>query len=177
MNKKNHQLDEFFERYRMMVIRNAYLTVQDYYAAEDICQETFLRLSRNLHKVPPENVKAWLLQVSGNLAIDYMRKGGKYQIDVGLEEVDLEIASEFHIDPEQILEKKEVSESTRRVLGKLRREKPKWYAVIVMSHLEGMDNHAIGKALDISPILVSQWKGRASKWLRNAYKKLEERDR
>lgn len=173
MKEKNHQLDEFFEKYRTMVIRNAYSILKDYYAAEDICQETFLRLSREMEKVPPKNVKAWLLRVSENLAIDYMRKGGKYRIDVGLDEKMLEVSEEFYADPEQILEKKEKCENKGRVLGQLKEEKPQWYEAIIMSHLEGMDNTSIGKALGVTPALVSQWKGRGKKWLREAYKKEE----
>ena len=44
-----------------------------------------------------------------------------------------------------------------------------------MSHLEGLDNRAIGKAMGISPLLVSQWKRRATKWLQEAYREEEQK--
>lgn len=55
MDRENDRLDALFIEYRKIVIRNAYLFVKDYYIAEDICQETFIRLERNLGTVPPEN--------------------------------------------------------------------------------------------------------------------------
>ena len=88
MDRENDRLDALFIEYRKIVIRNAYLFVKDYYIAEDICQETFIRLERNLGTVPPEKVKGWLLCVSERLAIDYLRKGGKYKIHVGLDEAE-----------------------------------------------------------------------------------------
>lgn len=175
MRDKDRQLDEFFIKYRTMVFRNVYYMLNDYYAAEDICQETFLRLSRDIDRIPPGSVKSWLIRVSGNLAIDYTRKGGKYHIEVGLEEGVMEIADEFWVDPVQILEKKEKCKDRERVLLRLKEEKPKWYEVILMSHLEGLDNRAIGKAMGISPLLVSQWKRRATKWLQEAYREEEQK--
>ena len=77
MMEKDHRLDDYFVQYKDMVIRNIYLYV-DYYTAEDLCQETFIRLQKYLERVKPEKVKAWLLAVSEHLALDYLKKGGKY---------------------------------------------------------------------------------------------------
>lgn len=176
MKDKDRQLDEFFIKYRTMVFRNVYYMLNDYYAAEDICQETFLRLSRDIDRIRPGNVKSWLIRVSNNLAIDYTRKGGKYQVNVGLDESTMETAEEFWVDPVQILEKKEKCADRERVLSRLKEEKPQWYEVIVMSYLEGMDNRTIAGKLGISPMLVSKWKERGKKWLQEAYRE-EERKR
>ena len=56
----------------------------DDHTAEDLCQETFIRLSEDLERVEPEKMKAWLLEVSDNLTKDYLRKGGKYKVYLGL---------------------------------------------------------------------------------------------
>lgn len=80
MMEKDHRLDDYFVQYKDMVIRNIYLYV-DYYTAEDLCQETFIRLQKYLERVKPEKVKAWLLAVSEHLALDYLKKGGKYDFE------------------------------------------------------------------------------------------------
>lgn len=169
MEKKNYRLDSFFLKYRDMVIRNAFLFVKDYHTSEDICQETFIRLEKNLNRVLPEKVKSWLLCVSERLSMDYLRKGGQYEMRVGLDGIELESFVEYDSDLSCLIEKKEECEQKEKALRRLKREKPLWYEVLCMSYLENMDNISIGKELGIKPYLVSKWKERARKWLQAAY--------
>ena len=69
MDRENDRLDALFIEYRKIVIRNAYLFVKDYYIAEDICQETFIRLERNLGTVPPERAGCFAYQNVWQLTI------------------------------------------------------------------------------------------------------------
>lgn len=171
MKKENDRLDDFFMKYHDMVIRNAYLLVKDYYLAEDICQETFIRLGKHLDHVPPEKVKAWLIYVSGRLAVDCLRKGGKYETKIGVDETELELLIENDYDLSCLIVKKEEYEQRGKVLKQLKKEKPLWYEVICMSYLEDMDNPSIGKELGVKPSLVSKWKERGKRWLKTAYEK------
>lgn len=169
MRKENKQLDDFFKKYRDIVIRNVYLFVRDYYSAEDICQETFIRLDKNLNHIPPEKVQSWLICVSGRLAIDYLRKGGRYETEVGVDEKELELVIENDSDLSYLIEKKEEYEQRGKILKQLKKEKPLWYEAICMSYLEDMDNPSIGKELGVKPSLVSKWKERGKRWLKTAY--------
>lgn len=175
MIEKEHQLDDFLGKYRRLIINNAYMYVNDYYTAEDICQETFLRYYRNIDKIPDHKAKSWLLQVSENLAIDHLRKGGKYRTDVGLDMSLLEIADESHPDPVTIVVSKEVHEMRKRVLARLKREKPIWYEIIMLSDVEGKSNEEIADIYAVQPSLVSKWKERGKRWLRDRYELEEER--
>ena len=169
MEKRNDRLDDFFMEYRTMVIRNAYMYVKDYYVAEDICQETFIRFGKHMEDIPSEKVKGWLFCISERLAFDYLRKGGKYETFVGLEETELNRFSENYSDVSHLLEKKEEYEHRGRVLERLKREKPLWYETMCMCYLENMDNPSIGKELGVKPYLISKWKERAKSWLKTAY--------
>lgn len=177
MIEKDHLLDDLFMKYRTMVIRNAYLFVKDYYTAEDICQETFIRLGENLDKIPPEKIKAWLIRVSEHLALDYLKKGGKYEIGLGIEECSEEFVNDDYFDLSSMIVHKEEAECKGRILNKLKRERPLWYETIMMSNLEDMDNSSIGKELGIKPNLVSKWKSRTRKWLRDHYEREEDREK
>lgn len=177
MDKKNHQLDDFFRKYRNIVIKNAYLYVKDYHAAEDICQETFIRLGENLDRVEPEKVKRWLLRVSEHLAIDYLRKGGNNKVSVGLDGIKEFSADRRYSDLSALLEEREEQELKTAALIRLRREKPIWYDTMLMSYVEEMDNHAIGNELGVKASLVSKWKERARRWLNAVYEENEKRDR
>lgn len=176
MDKENHQFDDFFRKYRNMVTKNVYSYVEDYYTAEDICQETFIRFRQNMDRVEPEKVKIWLFQVSKRLAIDYLRKGGKNKIDVGLEGARDIPADRKHFDLSAILEEKEDRELMGSALHRLKNEKPVWYDAVLMSYVEGMDNCTIGKELGVKAFLVSKWKARARRWLNRAYEENRKRD-
>jgi len=169
MKEKNHLLDDYFRKYRKLVIKNAYLFLKDYYEAEDICQETFIRLGENLDRVPPEKVKAWLIRVSERLALDYLRKGGKYEIELVNHQDETVIMEDTDLSSEMV--RREEVRNKGHVLKKLKRERPLWYEVLVMSSLENMDNHMIGDLLGIRPSLVSKWKERARCWLNESYEK------
>ena len=168
-------MDEILEKYRKLIINNAYSYVKDYYTAEDICQETFLRYFRREEPIEERKIKAWLLEVSRHLAIDHMRKGGKYKTDVGVEPYMLETKENAYPDPCSILAEKELKEIKLSVLERLKEEKPIWYDTIMLSILHDMDNKAIGDMMGISPALVSKWKERGKHWLRDRYEIEEER--
>src|SRR5258705_10724901 len=61
--------DEAFTLHHRAVFRTARAVVRDSALAEDVTQEVFLRLYRNLHATPGEELlRAWLLRVTLNVA-------------------------------------------------------------------------------------------------------------
>ena len=63
-----------FEQLRTPVFRYLLRKTRDPRAAEDLTQETFLRLCRHLQEEHPlDNPKAWLFTVANNLAVDKNR--------------------------------------------------------------------------------------------------------
>lgn len=175
MKERDHRLDDYFERYGEMTFRNL-LTFVDYHTAEDICQETFLRLSRNLDHVAPEMVKAWLTEVSRRLAIDALRKGGKYTTKFGLDTGSIHIV-DARADTERIVEAVEESRKMGRILEYLRQEKPLWYDALLMRYQERMSDREIGKIMGIKASLVGQWRHRARLWLRERYAREYDEDK
>lgn len=169
MMERDHRLDDYFEKYCDLVIRNAYAIVKNYEEAEDICQESFARLLLRIEDVPPKKVKPWLMSVSKHLAIDHTRKGGRYKMNLGLE-ISEEYFMDDENDPVEIMMEKERSANRRIILRRLKDVNRNWYAAIIMSELKNMSNQEIGDILGISPGLVSQWKHKGKKWLQNAYR-------
>lgn len=177
MNEEDHLLDDCYGKYRDLVLRNALMIVKDYYLAEDIAQETFLRLGENADHIFPEKALRWLLRVSENLAKDYLKKGGHYRVTVGLDPDMQEGISRSNTDFSDLstlIAKKEACSQTGKLLKRLEKERPNWYRTLWMSYYEEMDNRSIGKELGVSPFLVSKWKERGKRWMLEAYKKEEE---
>ncbi len=173
MKEKDHRLGDYFKRYRKQIMWSIYLKTHDYHMAEDICQDTFVRLSRNLNRVPPEKVGKWLFLVSEHVRIDYLRKGGKYKT-ILQEEFSEELACDVESDPGNILVRREQREERDRVLERLAKEKPLWYEALMLHYMENMKDREIGKLLGVKASLIGKWRERTLKWLRNAY---EEEDR
>src|SRR6267143_7015255 len=66
--------DEAFTLHHRAVFRTARAVVRDSALAEDVTQEVFLRLYRNLDSTPGEELlKAWLLRVTLNVARNTIR--------------------------------------------------------------------------------------------------------
>src|ERR671912_1992861 len=66
--------DEAFTLHHRAVFRTARAVVRDTGLAEDVTQEVFLRLYRNLDATPGEELlRAWLLRVTMNVARNTLR--------------------------------------------------------------------------------------------------------
>lgn len=71
-----------FEQLQLPVFRYLLRKTRNAGTAEDLTQETFLRLCRHLRDDRPlDNAKSWLLTVANNLAIDAIR-GERGQMDL-----------------------------------------------------------------------------------------------
>lgn len=171
MSRGSHCLDFYVMEYQDVVIRNAYVYVKDYYVAEDICQETFIRFEQNMETIPDEKVIRWLLRVSERLALDHLRKGKRRGKNLGLEEYVGMLEDKRNTDASKMFIQKEEYEERMRVLEQLKELRPNWHDALIMSYLENMDNLSIGKELGATPALVSKWKERGQRWLREKYKK------
>lgn len=168
---QDHRLDEPFMKYKKMIIRHSFEYVKDYHTAEDICQESFLRLLKNIDKVPPDKMRVWLFRTATNLSIDHLRKGGKYKISIGLRDSDEINIYDEYMDLSYEFARKETCEEKEHTIKRLKEEKPEWYRAILMCHLEDMDNSSIGAAMGVKPTLISKWKERGRRWLRETYKR------
>jgi RNA polymerase sigma-70 factor (ECF subfamily) len=101
----NEKVLVYFEQLRLPVFRYLLRKTHNAGSAEDLTQETFLRLCRHLlDNKPLENPKAWLFTVANNLAIDVARSDGN---SVDLDERNWRLIEESRSatqsDPESIL--------------------------------------------------------------------------
>ena len=70
--------DELLRRHQKPLFNFLYRTLGDRHAAEDLLQETFLRLLTKRHKYRVRGAfTSWLYQIARNLSIDYRRKAAR----------------------------------------------------------------------------------------------------
>ena len=71
---KNERFEEYFLKYKNLIIRLVMLKLDDYQVAQEICQQVYVALYTNMDKVHPDLVKAWLIRCTQNAVIDYVRR-------------------------------------------------------------------------------------------------------
>src|SRR5262249_21310517 len=116
----SEKVQALFEQFRLPVFRYLLRKMRDSGRAEDIVQETFLRLFRHLRdERPMDNPKAWLFTVANNLVID-AKRGDQHVRDLdetAWEKVN-EAISSHEADPEkQVLQRERLDRLHLAVLN------------------------------------------------------------
>ena len=124
---------ELLQRYKNLVYSVALRMVNDKEEANDLAQEIFIKIYRNLEKYQPEfRFSTWTIKVATNHVIDYRRK--QRHEAISLEEVEATLADSAG-SPEAAFLAKEQTKMLHRLLDDL----PDMYKVpIVLYHQQGL---------------------------------------
>ncbi|MCC6465359.1 MAG: RNA polymerase sigma factor [Planctomycetes bacterium] len=68
------RFERYLDKFRGPIFTYVVRLVKDEQTAEDIAQETFVRLFRELEGIRDQTASAWLYRVARNLVTDYVRK-------------------------------------------------------------------------------------------------------
>jgi len=130
-------------RYKNLVYSVILRMVTDREEANDLAQDVFVKIYKNLDKYYPDyKFSTWVIRITTNHVIDYRRK--KKQDYVPLDEVSYEVAAPSDDSPEEAYLK---NERTRQ-LAKLIRELPDMYRLpIVLYHQQGLSYQEIADAI------------------------------
>lgn len=113
--------------------------------AEDVLQETFLRVMRNIHLYTyPRPFKAWLYAIATNLARNHY-KSGYVRLTQSIDE---DIGAGESLDAELLAQEaaQEVAREVREVLACL---PPQQREVIILAYYQAMSSQEIAEILDI----------------------------
>lgn len=126
--------------------------------AEDIAQESFLRLWRNPRQVRDgKALRSWLMRVASNLAVDRYRRQGP--VDGG----ELPDTADDAPGPELSLRRANVTAVVDAAIAGLPERQR---LALVLSHYEGCGNPEIAFALDVSVEAVESLLARARRSLK-----------
>lgn len=112
------QLTRMMEQYMNLVFSVCVKMTNDYFAAEDLTQETFLSALNNLASFNGENEKAWLCRIASNKCIDYNRQAARRMI--ATEDEVLEGKQSKQGLPESSILELEVREQLTEACGRLK---------------------------------------------------------
>ena len=159
--------DEAFTLHHRTVFRCARSVVQDAALAEDITQEVFMRLYKNLDSIKDEEMlRPWLIRVALNLSKNAIR--GNIRANVREENYFKEVEENSVFEPELDLEKREQAKEVQRALEKV---KEPLRSCLVLKQ-QGLSYKEIAEALSLNETSIGTFVARARKEFVRFYGKI-----
>lgn len=128
------------------VYRLAYRLTGNQHDAEDLTQETFIRVFRSLSSYTPGTFEGWLHRITTNLFLDQARRRQKIRIEpVGEDTYRLESTAR-ESTPERGYEHANLDHDVQRALDEL---PPEFRAAVVLCDMEGLSYEEVAVTLGI----------------------------
>jgi RNA polymerase sigma-70 factor (ECF subfamily) len=166
---------ELVRRYERPVFTLIYRMVRDREAAEDLAQDTFIKVLNHIDKYRPEfKLSSWLFKIANNVAIDHLRKRHVETISIdgsphASSASEIEATSfEVSIRQESALEEMESRELGSAIEQAIARLRPEYRSCIMLRHVEGRSYEEIAATLDLPLGTVKTYIHRARHELRRA---------
>lgn len=156
LNGNSDALNMLIQRHKNKIYTSIIILVKDQYLAEDIFQDTFIKVIDSLHsKSYKEEGKflPWVLRIAHNLCIDYFRKQKRRPVIVDSEGNDvLENMGFVETNAEEIWIKEQSVQSLKKLIKKLPEEQRevlvlRHYAELSFKEISEMTNVSINTAL------------------------------
>ena len=135
---------DLFEGAKKGVFSFIYSYVKNYHTAEDLVQETFIKVRQKTDLYQDgTNASAWILQIAKNTALDFLRKDGKNK------SVELDENTSFNSPDENV--RLDLHDIINAVLNGEERQ------VVLLHLIGGYKNREIAEILNI-PLGTALWK-------------------
>ena len=147
---------ELLRRYQRPVFSLIYRMVRDRELAEDLAQETFVKVLNALDRYRPEyKFSSWVFKIANNAAIDHLRRkeldtlslegGPDATTPERVEATALQLGDQTE-SPLEELEARELGSIIEKAIGCLR---PEYRSCIILRHVEGRPYDEIAGILDL----------------------------
>jgi len=165
---------ELVELYKDKIYHLAYRMLHNAQEAEDVVQETFLKLYANLHRFDEsQKFSTWIYRIGTNLCIDRLRKRkANYSLDADVSEGDgndwhTMLASDGRTPEEELL----LSETQRLIRRAIDALPEKYRSAVILRYLHDLSLQEIGEILDMPVTTVKTRVHRGREYLRRRLEK------
>ena len=172
---------ELVRRYERPVFSLIYRMVRDRELAEDLAQDTFVKVLNHIDRYRPEfKLSSWLFKIANNVTIDHLRRrqldtvsldGSPHAAtasDIEATTFDARDRNESALDE---LESREIGTAIEAAIARLR---PEYRSCILLRHVEGRSYEEIAATLDLPLGTVKTYIHRARHELRHTLGHLRE---
>jgi RNA polymerase sigma-70 factor (ECF subfamily) len=172
---------ELIRRYERPVYSLIFRMVRDREIAEDLAQDSFIKVLNHIDRYRPEfKLSSWLFKIANNVAIDHLRKRTLLTVSMDgsphaataaeIEATTFELAARQETALEE-MEAKELGGAIERAIESLR---PEYRSCIMLRHVEGRSYEEIASMLDLPLGTVKTYIHRARHQLREALEEVRE---
>ncbi|HEX7545491.1 MAG TPA: sigma-70 family RNA polymerase sigma factor [Gemmatimonadaceae bacterium] len=172
---------ELVRRYERPVFSLIFRMVRDSATAEDLAQDTFIKVLNHIDKYRSEfKLSSWLFKIANNVAIDHLRRRQIATISMSgsphagtaseVEATSFDVASDDESALDE-MESKELGSAIERAIARLR---PEYRSCILLRHVEDRSYEEIAATLDLPLGTVKTYIHRARQQLRESLEPLRE---
>ncbi|KAA9158866.1 RNA polymerase sigma factor SigE [Amycolatopsis acidicola] len=136
--------DEVVREHADRVYRLAYRLTGNSHDAEDLTQETFIRVFRSLASYKPGTFEGWLHRITTNLFLDMARRRSRVRMEGLPEDTDRIVGDDP--SPEQVYSDTHLDPDLQAALDEL---PPEFRAAVVLCDVEGLSYEEIGATLGV----------------------------
>ena len=168
----NREFNEIYEKYKNLVLKAAYIySGNNYDVAEDITQDTFLKLYTKFDDLKGGNLSAWLFTTAKNAALNYKKKHDREILSVDDEEYTddepyRESTEEEYAENELERERARLHD---RIFQGLMEKNPRWYEAVFLAYYMEIPQEKVAQMMDIRLGVLHSILHRAKKWIRKTY--------
>ena len=167
---RDEKLEELIDRYQSLVFSICYKMTGDYFAAEDLAQETFLSAYEKYSSFDGRHEKAWICRIATNKCLDYLKAAGRRSVPT--EDEWFSWQEDTKESPEENYLEQEVREELYQACKEL---KPPYDEIALDYYYYEMDVGEITEKRERNVKTVQTQIYRARGMLRKKYGKKEER--
>ena len=170
---ENMTYHEVYEKYKNLVLKVAYDYSGDYDAAEDIVQNTFLKLYMYFEDMHKGNLKSWLYTTAKHMAINHRKKMGRevFEAEESREEFSVDcvlvksVEEQFFKDHHEY----EIAVLHEKIFIGILEKNPRWYEALRLVYLMDVPQKKVSEEMGISINVLHSLLHRAKEWIRNEY--------
>lgn len=160
-----HSMKLLYDMFYSHVYKTAFFITKDPQLAEDVLQETFIKVFRNLNKLEDgAKMKTWITTIASRTAIDFIRKkkrGNEFEIE-NVNDIKVNF-NELAFTVEEEVERSFLSEMIREEIANL---PPDYRTVLCMKYIEDLKDQEIANHLQLKVTTVKTRIHRAKKLLK-----------
>ncbi len=156
--------NQFYGKYRFKVYQNLLRLVQDEDVAEDLLQNSFIKVWEKRENIDPERpFENYLFRIASNLVTDYYRKAAT---DKKLQAKLMAVATELYEHIEATINFKESNAIIQSAIEKL---PPQRRRIFIMCKIEGKSYEEVSAQLGVSKSTINDHIVKATRALREHF--------
>jgi len=149
------QFNAVFLAQRVTLLRTLQRMVDNPSTAEDLLQETYLRVTRALGERPIEHLEPFVFQTARNLALDHLR-ARRVQARTMLDDVPEQVVHNVAAPTSSAEDAAHAEQLLKRLSTSLSQLTPRQQRIFILSRLHGASYLEIAEQLDVSASTVQK---------------------